>query len=166
MDYKLLIGVPATLILLIVLYNKKVDRSYILAVGVFLILLLNEIIKYSEHFYDSVGGNKELISLINRSPYISDDLDISSKEDLFKYYSHKLDILDAKLEPLYRASQEAETDKDVPTLPFKHSCSLETTDTNKVDLKKEEQVLAESGAVMSEFEKQFETMMHAPDLLV
>ena len=51
MDCKLLILVPALVILLIVLYNRKVSNRYILALGLFIVLLLNEILKHSEHFF-------------------------------------------------------------------------------------------------------------------
>jgi len=125
MDCKLLILVPALVILLIVLYNRKVSNRYILALGLFIILLLNEILKNSEHFQNT-NGNKEAISLIDEALL---NKDLTSTDKMLANYEHEMDVLEANVNPIYNKYREETECKpgEVDTIPLTCTPSLANT---------------------------------------
>ena len=128
MDCKLLILVPALVILLIVLYNRKVSNRYVLAVGLFTLLLLNETIKYSEHFQDT-NENKDAIALIDKALL---NKELKSTDDMLKNYEHEMDVLEATVNPMYKRFKEEKvcTNSDnSPSIQLDYSCPLKDTQT-------------------------------------
>jgi len=126
MDCKLLILVPALVILLIVLYNRKVSNRYILALGLFIILLLNEILKNSEHFQNT-NGNKEAISLIDEALL---NQDLTSTDKMLANYEHEMDVLEANVNPIYNKYREethCNPGTTIPTITLNCSPSIANT---------------------------------------